>query len=360
MESYGALARYDCPKQGSVALSLACAPLAGASAPQHLAASILEPAGPQGDVGSIHVLDASTLALLQVLQGHGSAVEDLCFRQDSPQCLLSCGADGAAKAWDLRVGPRATESTLLGGYLGAVQSICVDSAGKHCACAVSSSIEILDLVAGKVTHSHEDAHSDTISRVRFHPDRDMELLSAGDDGLLCVLDVARCLQGGSAIEEDAGIAVAISTGEMVRSFSCLTASGDLVCTVSTTEVVQLWSIASAWRGCLCGKFEDLRTRPEVSVGESGGTVVDALTDPDTGRAYLVASSVAGDLSLFHINMATATNMGCLSRDGGGHTSSVRAAVSVGQHGSFVTGAEDGAIICWSPSDATKSKKRRKR
>ncbi|CAK0798801.1 unnamed protein product [Prorocentrum cordatum] len=43
--------------------------------------------------------------------------------------------------------------------------------------------------------AHEEAHSEPVSRLRFHPRRAGELLSAGDDGLLCALDCRRCEAG---------------------------------------------------------------------------------------------------------------------------------------------------------------------
>mmetsp|Transcript_63006 Transcript_63006/g.150084 ORF Transcript_63006/g.150084 Transcript_63006/m.150084 type:complete len:358 (-) Transcript_63006:82-1155(-) len=356
MLSYHVAARYDCPKKGSVVQVLASSGVE--SSKQHLAVSVLEPTSRKGDVGSINVLDAEGLVAVQVLSGHESAVEDVCFKAGSPDCLLSCGEDGTIKAWDLRAGSQPTAANLLGGYWGPAQSIAVDERAQFCACAVGSSVQILDLAAGKVACSHEDAHSEAVSQVRFHPHRSNDLISAGDDGLICLLDVARCLQGGKAIEDDAGISLAIGTGEMVRSFSFLSSSADLICSVSTTEAVQLWSLSNALRGGLCTKFEDLRTRPEICVDESGGTIVDALHDSSSGRSYLLASDVSGGLVLFHMNLDSVTSLGPLEAPAGrGHSASVRAAASLGRDGRFVTGGEDGAVLLWSPGE--KSKKRRR-
>mmetsp|Transcript_105661 Transcript_105661/g.268430 ORF Transcript_105661/g.268430 Transcript_105661/m.268430 type:complete len:383 (-) Transcript_105661:40-1188(-) len=343
--------RFKSPGAGSYVVGLASAwsEGGGGAVGSRLVASVA------GSQGSLEVLSLAGLRPeCSIPAPHGKeAPSDLAFLRGAP-CIVSCGADGAVKLWDVRA--RGREPARMLREAGAapkedeqVTSVSVSSDDRLCAYALGSKIRVLDLTAGKELFVHEEAHCEPITCLRFHPSRARELVSAGDDGLICVLDAERCIEGGKAIEDDSGLRLVVNGGETTRSLSFIGEDSEVVAAVSTTEVVQLWSLHEQRPGGFCGRFPNLRASPSLRVGESDGYIVDVLYDQASGRAHALGGSVSGALSLFHLNLEASEL--AVSLPSGGHGGVVRGAAALGAAvgGGFATGGEDGKICLWRPA-----------
>lgn len=340
---------------GAYVVALACdsngeSPSGDPESPQRIAASVAGAA----DNGSVEVLDAADLRCLRTLTRHpGGAPEDLVFLSGAggtKGCLLTSSADGTARLWDLRVSGAAAQRVLrptFGSGDPAV-SVTADTDGLLCACATGNQIHVFDLTAGTELFVHAEAHCEPVSRVRFHPYRAHELVSSGSDGLLCAIDVRRC-RDRLEDEDDAGLRVVVNSEEDVRALSFAGEGADLLCAISTTEVLQLWSLHERRLGAMCGRFPDLRADRRLRVGESDGYIVGVLYDRPSGHADVLAGDVAGGLALFHLNLEVADFTGPLPK---GHNGIVRATEQLGGAGRhFATGGEDGVVCVWRPEAA---------
>lgn len=334
-----------------------------------LAASVLA----RGKKGSgVEILSLPDLRPVRVLHTpHGnSAADDLMFLQKTPDTLLTCGQDGCVKLWDARAKGGGPQRTLR----PAGRPVCTASVSADdsmCAIADGCSIRAIDVGSGKELFVHEDAHSQDVRHLRFHPCRVHELVSAGDDGLLCTLDTRRCAEGKTVMEEH-GLRLVVNNDEAVRHLAFVGEGSEIACAVSTTEVLQLWSLHESQAGALCGRFAELRADKRLLVEESNGSIVEVLYDEPSGRAHVLASAVDGRMAVYHVNLEGATFVAELpGQAGGGHSELVRSAAQLGTS-YFATGSEDGHVLVWdaaaaglptgssaTTSAASASKKRRK-
>lgn len=334
-------------------------PAGGGAPAQRLAASL----GLAGGAGATVVLDAETLKDIQSLPSEGGSPQDLSFVPGrDAQELLVCGGDGdgAVRLWDLRMAganaARVLSKPEPTGDDDELTTAAVSADGTMVACGIGPEVRLFDVGSGKALITHTEAHSQSVTRIRFHPHRSRELVTSGDDGLLCVLDLERCLQGGKATEDDAGLRVVVNSGENVRGFSFTGEDSDVLSSISGTEVVRLWSLSFSDAGSVSGQFPELRSHSRLRIEESDGYVVDVFRDEPTGRSLALAGSVEGDLSIFSLHQdGTASFAGQLPRNSApgapkghaGHTGVVRcAALLGGSTGSFATAGEDGAIGIW--------------
>lgn len=359
MDAFHVAAQQQSSLQGAYVTILACGPDSAEASAELLAASVLG----SGRAGAaIEIYSLPDLKRTQVLSDPhcGSPAADFAFFRRSPSCLVSCGEDGTVQLWDLRAGdaPQRKFRPACYGDGALPASVAVSGDDRRCAYSCGSRVHLLDLGEGEELFAHEDAHSQPVTSVRFRPapSRSDELLTAGDDGLICALDVERCISGGTAIEDDAGLRLVLNGGESVQRLGFLGEDASVAYTVSTTDVVQLWSLHEGRPGS-CGRFEDLRAHEQLRQGDTDGYVLGALYDAESGRAHVLAGAIDGSMLLFHLNLEAATVSAVMpagDANARGHRRAPRCMVPLiggglgGSQGGFVTGGEDGRICVWRP------------
>ncbi|CAJ1422734.1 unnamed protein product [Effrenium voratum] len=273
---------------------------------------------------------------LRVVETLDVAAADLAICGD---VLIAGCADGSVQLWDLRA--KGKQRQLFSAW-EPVQSVSVTDG--VCALAAGVSTTLVDL-SGQELGTY-DVHSQPVSCVRFHPDRPSHLVTGGDDGLMCVLDTTR------RPTEEESLHLAMNSEESVERLA-FAAEGDVLCSVSSSNVLQLWSLKDPKAGVRCGRLEALRSDPRLKVGESDGHLIDVLSDQS--RGYVLAGNTKGRLFLYHLNLEGAE---FLEASEGGHSALVRASASVGS--AFVTGGEDGRLCLWRRDDGAGSQSRAKR
>eukprot|EP00929_Paragymnodinium_shiwhaense_P071655 TRINITY_DN36406_c0_g1_i1.p1 TRINITY_DN36406_c0_g1~~TRINITY_DN36406_c0_g1_i1.p1 ORF type:complete len:391 (+),score=44.45 TRINITY_DN36406_c0_g1_i1:273-1445(+) len=339
-------------------------------------------------VSAVEVLDSTPggFKLVQKLEGHKGPIRDCDFLNRSPNCLVTCGEDGSCRLWDLRASQQEVQKRLFmpsGADPAMSVSASIDDA--VVACAAGMQIHVLDIASGKQLRTLGEAHSEPLGCVRFHPTRTKELISAGDDGLVCALDSARDF-GATADDDDGGLRVVINTEEAVRSMSFLGEEAGAVAVFSTTDVLQVWSFDEKRPGALCVTCRDVRSDPRLCIDETEGYLVGTLFEQKCGRSWILAGAVNGSLALYHLNLEGAAFVSGLPSGKAGHTATVRAVLPFSgsslangraegadsncPSSPFVTAGEDGQVCLWrcssqagpkqSSSKSRKSSKNRKR
>ncbi|PFH31551.1 WD domain, G-beta repeat-containing protein [Besnoitia besnoiti] len=198
-----------------------------------------------------------------------------------------------------------------------------------------------------------EAHSDTITSLIFHPTIDHLLFSGGEDQLVCVYDLRRgswhsATAGASPPaprratghgpdepnepdepdeEEDRLMVSCFSHERPVKKVSVLGPEDDCLCVTSPMEDIALWQLrglsaqfaagarggagdmevdeeyAQRWEIAKKADWTQLRNHPSLVVEESsGGCIVESFYEQASGRLFLLAGSVRGDLLLFHANL----------------------------------------------------------
>lgn len=154
-----------------------------------------------GSNNLIRIYDASRprsssggqLPLLATLN-HGkpagnSPVTDIAFVAGG--ALLSCSESGRLFLWDVRA-PGAPVGKMACPPTGSMTTscVCARNDGKVVAAGVGSGIRLWDVGTRKVVAGYEEAHTDDVTVMRFHPVAGMQLISGSLDGLICITDTS--------------------------------------------------------------------------------------------------------------------------------------------------------------------------
>lgn len=317
------------------------------------------------EASELHLLDPSTLCVVNKLEGHQTGIEDVRFYHSNPSCLASCSRDGSARLWDFRAPKAAVARFDLKTEEAYSCSVgCQDSV---LACGAGHTVRLFDLAKGKVRAIYNKYHSDTVNHVSFHPVDTTRLFSGGVDNLIVVLNTAE------PREDDAWLG-AISNEDCVQSFSLVNPDRNTLCSVSTTDEVRVWDVTPGQDdsdansfGMRRAKFQGIREHDLLRREESFGYVVETFYDQPSGEiVLLVGTGGSGEegqgvreLLLFRVSLEEASSkpmatfMAPTSPGAAlagavratGHTDVVRCATTL-PSGTVFTAGEDGLICAW--------------
>ncbi len=137
-----------------------------------------------GDDSPIRLYDATTGALVKVLDGHNHSVLSLAFSPDS-RWLASAGHDKRVRLWDLQAG---RDHYVLDGHTLAVHALTFSPDGRQLASAGGDrTIRVWDLARRQEAY-RLDGSPATVTALAYHP-QGRRLVSAGQDRALRVWDV---------------------------------------------------------------------------------------------------------------------------------------------------------------------------
>eukprot|EP00586_Coscinodiscus_wailesii_P020574 CAMPEP_0172507840 /NCGR_PEP_ID=MMETSP1066-20121228/206978_1 /TAXON_ID=671091 /ORGANISM="Coscinodiscus wailesii, Strain CCMP2513" /LENGTH=284 /DNA_ID=CAMNT_0013285543 /DNA_START=63 /DNA_END=914 /DNA_ORIENTATION=- len=169
---------------------------------------------------------------------------------DGTKIVVATGTDGLVKLYDLRTSSHAsrcfslpkkeTPLSIALGYDGTLAAV-----GTHKARIHFYDLRHISSSSGSSTTptplgSYNDAHTDDITRLRFHPTNPSLLLSASEDGLVCLFDTSR------PSEEDALRSV-MNVECPVRDAGFF--GGEGVYCLTGSETLSCWHGESAMRVC---------------------------------------------------------------------------------------------------------------
>ena len=120
----------------------------------------------------------------------GSVVTGLTFVPGS-DAVLTCSENGRVFIWDIRA-PAAPAVKFSCPYAGGMTTscVCARADGKAVAAGVGSSIRLWDVGTRKVITTYEEAHTDDVTVLKFHPRAEHQLISGSLDGLVCITDTS--------------------------------------------------------------------------------------------------------------------------------------------------------------------------
>lgn len=288
-------------------------------------------------VGSIGIFDPATCAPVVELKGHSGAVYDIEYFREGHDSLISCGADGTCRIWDVRNGANVRSFQAQQGTQCDTFSCSIGRADQCGAVSKFDELMLFDVGSAKKMHVYTENHMDVVNYVRFHPKKSSMLISGADDMLCCLTDT-------DIYNEDDCLVCVVNNEDNVRFFSLIGPERNVLVTNSTTETLRVWAFNSFEHhsnGVKCAEMNTVRQHPLLSSEECFGYSVDVFYDAKTERMFVLGGQTNGDMVLLHTNLDEMSSSAVLK---GGHTDVVRSALSMDN--SIWTCGEDGRVCVW--------------
>lgn len=178
--------------------------------------------------------------------------------------------------------------------------------------------------------TYEDLHSDMITQIEFVPDHPSLLVTAAEDGLICIHDT-------SIADEDAMTISTLSVDCPIRRFGLFGPHTEGLYCLSTVETLSLWHHSSSQRLI---DLPDTRTQLQVEY------LVDCCYNDASDRLTLVSGFYDGTGVVSELHPDPSALPTTSSQLRGGHTDVIRTFCRSVATGVCYSGGEDGVITQW--------------
>lgn len=282
---------------------------------------------------AVFALDRHSGAVQQtaVLAGHAAAVQSVSFVPAAgPPTLVSASADGRVGVWD--VGSQALARLLVApGGKPAHAAACN---GEVLAVGTDGPVLLWDAASGAPLAALQDGHTDDVTQVAFHPLSPKVMLTAGEDGLVNVYNLA-------AADADDALEVVLNIEQPVARLGFYGPRGEFLYVLSGVETLSLWHID---RGERVANVENIRALLTDGAAVQIDYLVDCFYDAATRSLFLAAGTFDGLLVLFLVRDSGPVPVRVLR----GHTGVVRDILWCDTF--LVTCGEDGrvCVFSWEP------------
>lgn len=318
-----------------------------------------------GSNGFARVFDANCAGLsasFSVAAAQPGALADVAL--PGPATLATLRSDGVVSLWDARAPPpAATEAaaalTMRSTGAGDVNCIAASGDGRLIAVGHGSQVCVLDTAAPRRPLArYEEAHTDDVTHVAFHPLAHAQLLSGSLDGLVCVLDTSAAPGTEAGDDGDALLAV-LSVGHPVETFAIVGAAASTLAVSTCDEHFSLWSIAAdASAGGAPGALvavDGVQQRLSVpALGYSADHVVGAAFAPAIHALAVFTSNATGAVGIHALDGhgAFAPPAVHAPSESRGHVALVRTLAASPDGSVVLTGGEDARVCLWTAASAT--------
>ncbi|KAK6940976.1 WD40 repeat [Dillenia turbinata] len=280
-------------------------------------------------------------------RGHSSRIHHISFSSPSnPQILHSCSSDGTIRAWDTRT---FTQVSLINAGQ-AVFSFSFGGPGDNLlAAGCNSQILFWDWRNKKQVACLEESHTQDVTQVQFVPDHQNKLVSASEDGLVCIFDTS------GDINDDDHLESVINMETSVNKFGFFGEANQKLWCLTHIETLSIWD----WEGPRKEvHFQDARSFASNSWSlDHVDYFADCHYSRENDRLWVIGGTYSGTLGFFPVSYSGMGSIGAPEAVlGGGHTGVVRSILPLSEihsgtsrnHGIFGwTGGEDGRLCCWS-------------
>ncbi|XP_010545029.1 PREDICTED: WD repeat-containing protein 89 homolog [Tarenaya hassleriana] len=281
-------------------------------------------------------------------KGHSNTINQISFSSESatPHVLHSCSSDGTIRFWDTRSFQQV--SCIYGGSGQEIFSFSFGGSGDNLlAGGCKEQILLWDWRNGKQVACLEESHMDDVTQVHFVPNNRNKLLSASEDGLICVFDTQGDVNDDDNLESVINVGTSIGKigflGDCYKKLWCLT----------HIETLSVWD----WQDGICEvNLENTRQLASDSWTQDH---VDYFIDchcPGDGNLWVVGGTCSGTIGYFPVNYKGQGSIGSPEAIlGGGHSDVVRSVLQMPTGAGEIfgwTGGEDGRLCCWKSDEST--------
>lgn len=300
--------------------------------------------------GSLQMYNAEQLrCIYNVPHAHAKEnpmITDL-YQIDANQ-MMSSGMDGTVKLYDVRTKNNNSSPVMTMILANKEQALSVSLGFGNTLAAVGShksNIHFYDMrQSNTLVGSYVDAHTEEVTKVRFHETNHNILVSGSEDGLVCLFDTQQP-------SEEAALVSVCNAQSSIRQVGYFAQDGLYVLTGS--ESMSLWHGPTAQRlvdFSSSPSNTNLRTELSKQASMDIHYFIDAHHDPDKGLLQLVAGNDDGNIAMFVVSPTNIIHTHTLLS---GHKGVVRSISWPSPH-TCITAGEDARLVEWNlhPTTAT--------
>ena len=279
------------------------------------------------------------LSQLSCIKAHNGRINCIQTSEVTPHTLISGADDEYVKYWDIRT--PCVEPALMIKCKGEVTEASLGVNDLIIATATGTNVSFYDTrylrysfegskksnnsnsVETNCVGEYGDVHTDTIYALKFHPTRRTELLTAGEDGLVCYYDT-------NVISSADSVLSVLNVECDVRTIGFFGPELEGVYCLSTVETASFWHLRSALR---------VVNLPGVRDTFQIDYLVDCISSGSTGGVQMLAGTTDGKGIVLDIHPDKSQKLFELD---GGHEDIIRCAAPL-ECGGLITGGEDSKL-----------------
>ncbi|KAE9340117.1 hypothetical protein PF008_g11245 [Phytophthora fragariae] len=280
-----------------------------------------------------------TLALVHEFHAHNSTIHEVWTSPSSPHQLATCSSDECVKLWDTR----AALPAMVVPVGREVWSLSIGCGETLLAAGTDELALFYDVRTGAQLGQYGESHVDAITKVRFHPTQPQFVVTASEDGVVCVFD-CRIPDEDDALESILNVESAVTNigffGPQRENIFCLTG----------TETLDLWNLWTAQR------LHHYATIRDDCNGNGLPTdyLIDCLYDDRSDELFLLTGNHDGDMHAVNIgtDQASAGKLQHAAALKGGHKACVRCVYYDADSATLYSGGEDARLCKWTGPGAS--------
>ncbi|OQS04043.1 hypothetical protein THRCLA_03687 [Thraustotheca clavata] len=276
---------------------------------------------------TIQARSRSTLTCERVIAAHTNSINEICVSETEPWCVVSGSSDGTIKLWDLRVNANTAAQTIP--VRTEVWSCSIGCGDTLVVCGTEDRAVFYDTRTTRKLGEYGESHMDNVTRVRFHPLRRSEVVTASEDGIVCLFDCTIADEDEaiiSIINVESAVTQFAFFGPELHNFACLTGS----------ETLDLWNITTAQR---IAHFPQIRDACNA-LNMPTEYLIDCKYDPTTNALHLITGDHAGTVNILQLGESLTPE----AKLTGGHKAAIRCIDWDGNM--LLTGGEDSRLCKW--------------
>ena len=282
----------------------------------------------------IQIRDSESLQVLTTLTGHTTTINELHPSSMIPHRIFSCSSDHTVKCWDIRTHSSSSAALSLSVEAPA-WSVGVSCNDTLVAVGSNNAVYFYDLRTGSKLGVYDESHLDAVTRVKFHPLQQTQLVTASEDGLVCVFDC-------NVAEEEEALLSILNVESAVSKFQFFGSKLDSIACVTCTETLDVWNFQTATRRV---HFPTFRQFCVETLGKPVDYLIDCHYDQRKDQLQIVAGNHQGTIEILGLSNL-ASNLIPIQTLTAGHKSDVRC-MCVGKNATLFTGGEDARLCRWS-------------
>eukprot|EP00002_Diphylleia_rotans_P004112 TRINITY_DN1296_c0_g1_i2.p1 TRINITY_DN1296_c0_g1~~TRINITY_DN1296_c0_g1_i2.p1 ORF type:complete len:343 (-),score=51.91 TRINITY_DN1296_c0_g1_i2:441-1469(-) len=300
-----------------------------------------------GSDGIVKLYTQSGLELRQRLTGHTAPINQITFLPTSTHILASASSDGNVICWDTNTG---AEICRFRGPAREYFCLAVNSTETLIAAGSECSVTVWNLVSKdrRPLRYYEDAHTDTVAQILFHPQDGNVFVSGSVDGLVSFYNVT--------IEDlDESLIQVINTENAVSKMGFFGPNREFLFATTNVETFSIWNAVQGDR------ILHLET-PREELGRVFGTEVNYIIgchySPSSDQLFILCGTVEGKMMIAQVSSNQFIPCQVAA---GGHQDVVRSFAWDFTTSLLATGGEDSRLCIWrqgtAPAEASSASKK---
>nr|CCA26672.1 conserved hypothetical protein [Albugo laibachii Nc14] len=287
----------------------------------------------------IQIRDKETLSHQIRFQAHSERINEIAPYSN---CMLAtCSSDEYTHIWDTRQASPTPVQIIH--CQSCVWSVSVNAQNTMVLAGTEDAVRFFDLRTGRQVSFYGESHSESITKVRFHPQKQDFIVSASEDGVVCYYDTRQT-------DEDEALESILNVESAVTTFGFFGMNYENIFCLTGSETLDLWNLEHAQRLHHFASVRDDLT----ALGVPTHYLIDGIASSELSASpdafmTLFTGDHGGSLNCIQIGSSLqGITLNPVSRLTGGHTECVRCLTYSPERQVLYTGGEDARLSAWIP------------